>query len=507
MSLKRAVIIGGGLGGLAAALRLFSSNWSVTVFEQGESFGGKMNQSSANGFTFDTGPSLITMPWIFADLFKIAGEAIEDHLEFVPVNPICEYIYPDGVKFDYSTSAPEWLETVRNLDAFDVDGFLRFMHLGARLYEVSKQTFLRRSPFERPSLTEYKALRHMPLRYGWGNYHKTVSAHFRSPYLRQLYDRYPTYVGSSPYQSPATLAVIPFIEFAFGAWYVKGGLYRTIQRLVELAKIRGIELRLNSRITKIECEGNKVVGVHASDNGFIKAEVIVMNGDASQVPALIGSASSNSDSKPSNPAISTGVNKTALPHQTRSLSGFVMLLGVKRTIPDLRHHAIYFSGDYESEFSELFSERVFPNDPTVYVNAPGRSDRTIMPVEGEAIFIMANAPANDYDEWDREQIAEARGRVFARLRASGFPEIQNDIVVEDVWTPKTIGMRYLMPGGAIYGRNSHGWRNAFLRPPNKDRRYKGLYYVGGSAHPGGGTPTVLLSAQITCDLIERYERD
>jgi phytoene dehydrogenase-like protein len=176
-------------------------------------------------------------------------------------------------------------------------------------------------------------------------------------------------------------------------------------------------------------------------------------------------------------------------------------------MPELRHHAIYFSGDYEREFSELFDERVFPNDPTVYVNAPSRSDRSVTPGEGEIIFVMANAPANDHDKWDEEQIVEARRRVFARLRASGFPEIDNDIVASDVWTPKKIGSRYLMPGGAIYGRHSHGWKNAFLRPPNKDRKYDRLYYVGGSTHPGGGTPTVLLSAQITSELIERYERN
>jgi len=189
------------------------------------------------------------------------------------------------------------------------------------------------------------------------------------------------------------------------------------------------------------------------------------------------------------------------------MSGFVMLLGIKRTMPELGHHTIYFSADYEREFSELFEERVFPKDPTVYVNAPSRSDRSVTPGEGETVFIMANAPANDHDIWDEEKIAEARRRIFSRLRASGFPEIENDIVVSDVWTPNTIGSRYLMPGGAIYGRNSHGWKNAFLRPPNKDRKYDRLYYVGGSTHPGGGTPTVLLSAQITSELIERYERD
>jgi len=503
MKSKRAVIIGGGLGGLAVALRLAVRGWSVTVCEQGASFGGKMNQWNERGFRFDTGPSLITMPWVFADLFTAAGAAVEDHLEIAPVHPISEYIYPDGVRFAYSTSMPEWLETVRNLDTRDVDGFLRFMNLGARLYEISKDTFLRRRPSDWPGVTDGKALRHLPWRYGWGNYHKTVAAHFRSPHLRQLYDRYPTYVGSSPYESPATLAVIPFIEYAFGGWYIKGGLYRIVEHLVELAKARGVELLLNSRVEKIERDGKKMTGVRQSDNGVIEADVVVMNGDASYVAGMLGEPITNDVAGMLSESTTKDVD--GLPRRERSMSGFVMLLGIKRTVPELRHHAIYFSADYEREFSELFGERVFPNDPTVYVNAPSRSDRSVTPGEGETLFVMANAPANDHDDWDAAQIAEARRRVFARLRASGFPEISGDIVVSDVWTPKKIGSRYLMPGGAIYGRHSHGWKNAFLRPPNKDRKYDGLYYVGGSAHPGGGTPTVLLSAQITSELIDRYE--
>ncbi|HKQ77643.1 MAG TPA: phytoene desaturase family protein [Blastocatellia bacterium] len=497
MKSKHAVIIGGGLGGLAVALRLAARNWSVTVCEQGAGFGGKMNLWSERGFRFDTGPSLITMPWVFADLFAAAGAAIEDHLEIVPVHPISEYIYPDGAQFTYSASMPEWLETVRNLDARDVDGFLRFMNLGARLYEISKDTFLRHRPLDWPRASSLKPLRHLPCRYGWGNYHKTVIANFRSPHLRQLYDRYPTYVGSSPYRSPATLAVIPFIEYAFGAWYVKGGLYRIVESLVELARERGVQMLLDSFVQKIECDGKKALGVRQSDNGLIEADVVVMNGDQSYASEMIKGNISRMENL---------ISPIGLPNHERSMSGFVMLLGIKRTMPELRHHAIYFSADYENEFSELFEERVFPTDPTVYVNVPSRSDRSVTPGEGETIFIMANAPANDHDNWNEEQIGEARRRIFARLRASGFPEIENDIVASDIWTPKKIGSRYLMPGGAIYGRHSHGWKNAFLRPPNKDRNFDRLYYVGGSTHPGGGTPTVLLSAQITSELIERYER-
>ena len=198
------------------------------------------------------------------------------------------------------------------------------------------------------------------------------------------------------------------------------------------------------------------------------------------------------------------------------MSGVVLLLGIDRTLPDFGPHTIFFSADYRREFAQIFEERRFPDDPTVYVNIPSRVDRTLAPAGGEALFIMANAPAGlanapagaegDPSAWNETATAEARNRIFARLKKSGFPDLTESTVVADVWTPRRIEERYLMPGGSIYGPDSHGWRNAFLRPRNKSGACQGLYLVGGSTHPGGGTPTVLLSAQITCDLIDRHER-
>jgi phytoene desaturase len=486
--MKRAVIIGGGLGGLAAALRLAARGWRVTVCERGPTFGGKMNVWRAGGFRFDTGPSLITMPWVFADLFQAAESRIEDYLELEQLQPIAAYRFSDGTRFNYSSSMPEWLDTVRRLEPRDVEGFLKFMELGARLYEVSKETFLRRPPTARPDARSLRALRHMPLGYGWGNYHRTVAAHFRSPHLRQLYDRYPTYVGSSPYQSPATLAVIPYIEHAFGGWYVKGGLYRIVESLVDLAARLSVELRPDAPVARIERAGRRVSGVRLEDGERIAADVVVMNGDASYTSRLLGETANGE-----------------LARHERSLSGFVLLLGLKRRLPEVDHHTVCFSADYRREFDELLVARRFPTDPTVYVNMPSRGDRTVAPAGGETLFVMANAPA-DGEMWDESQTAEARRRVFERLRGSGFPEIEPDIAVSQAWTPARIAARYQMPGGAIYGTHSHGWRHAFLRPANKVARLGGLYRVGGSTHPGGGTPTVLLSAKITTDLIERHER-
>jgi phytoene desaturase len=485
---KKAVVIGAGLGGLAVALRLAVRGWAVTVCEQTASPGGKMNRWATGGFRFDTGPSLITMPWVFEELFQAAGARLGDHLELISVHPLAEYHFSDGTCFMHTADLPQWLATVRQLEGGDASGFLRFMSLGARLFEVSKATFFKQSPFDRPDLSAAKALRHMPLRFGWGPYDRTVRHFFRSPHLRQMFDRYITYVGSSPYRTPATLSVIPFVEYAFGGWHVKGGLYRLIEAIAELGQKAGVELMTGARVTSVTGRGGRACGVDLASGSHLDADVVVMNGDASCMPGLLGVP----EARP-------------LAERDRSMSGLIFLFALNRTMPDRPHHAVFFSADYAAEFRHLFDERRFPDDPTVYVNMPSRTDRSMTPSEGEVMFVMANAPANDADPWDEAMIADARQRVMARLEKSGCPDFQNEIVASAVWTPRKMAEHYSMPGGAIYGRASHGWRGAFLRPPNRDRAVAGLYYVGGSTHPGGGTPTVLMSAAITSDLIGRHE--
>ena len=488
MNRAKAIVIGGGLGGLAVALRLASRDWNVEVYEQGPTLGGKMNQWVCDGFKFDTGPSLLTMPWIFSELFETAGEDINDHIQLQAVDPLASYVFDDSVHFRVSAALPEWLETLRKLEKQDEQGFLRFMRLGAKIFSLSAKTFFRRSPSEPPDKIAISALRHMPIRHAWGRYNRTIRHFFKNPHLRRMYERFPTYVGSSPYRIPATLTVIPYLEHAFGGWYIKGGMYCLVESLTRLAKKRGVCFNTGQGVQRIVSRKRLIKGVELMDSSFHGCDVVIMNGDTSMARGMLGEP-----------------DATPLPEFERSLSGFVMLMGIKRRLPDQAHHTVYFSSDYKAEFQDLFDRRRFPQDPTVYVSMPSRYDRTVSPPDAESLFIMANAPANDNDAWNDRDIAMARGRIFKRLRKGGFPDIEKDVAVSSVWTPRRMAEVYNMPGGAIYGTHSHGWRRAFIRPPNKDKRYKGLYYVGGSTHPGGGTPTVLMSARITSELIQKNE--
>ncbi len=485
---RKVVVVGAGLGGLAVALRLAARGGSVTVCEQTSSPGGKMNRWETRGYRFDTGPSLITMPWVFEELFEAAGTRLRDHVEPVSVQPLADYHFDDGTHFTHTADLPEWLATVRRLEGGDASGFLGFLALGARLFELSRATFFKRSPFDRPDPSALGSLRHMPLRHGWGAYDRTVRHFVRSPHLRQMLDRYITYVGSSPWRTPATLSVIPYVEYAYGGWHIRGGLYRLVEAIAGLCTRAGAAILTGARVTAITRRGGRASGVDLEDGRHLEADVVIMNGDASCTPRLLGRPEAR-----------------ALPERERSLSGLIFLFALRNEMSGRPHHSVFFSADYAEEFRQLFDERRFPDDPTVYVNLPGRTDRTMTPGGGEVMFVMANAPANDADAWDATAIASARARVLSRLRKGGWPDFEADVVDSAVWTPRRMAAQYDMPGGAIYGRASHGWRGAFLRPPNRDRRVPGLYHVGGSTHPGGGTPTVLMSAAITSDLIRRHE--
>lgn len=486
MKLRQAVVIGGGLGGLATALRLCVRGWQVVLCEQNTQLGGKMNLFTQDGLRFDTGPSLITMPWIFQELFADAGEDIDSYIAFVPVQPLGKYVFSDGSQFVYSSSLPKWLETLQAVSPSDADSFFRYMHLGARLYQLSAATFLRRPIGAPPDKTTLHAMFHMPIRHAWGNYHQTVKSFFRDNRLQQLFDRYPTFVGSSPYEVPATLTLIPYIEYALGGFHVQGGLYKIVDALASILKSRGVVIRTGTAVASIELSGRCVRGVTTSSGEFIPAHVVVQNGDVCTTARLLGRRDTPRNIK------------------DQSLSGFVLLLTVRRSQLPFVHHNVFFSADYHQEFEALCREYRFPDDPTVYISAPGRTDPTLLTDNYEPLFVMANAPARE-DIWNERNITTARQNILRRLRQSGLTDLEKLVVREHIITPQDIAQRDGAPGGAIYGQNSHGWRKAFFRPPNKDRTIRGLYYVGGTTHPGGGTPIVLLSARIAVELIERYE--
>jgi phytoene desaturase len=457
------------------------------VLEKNERVGGKLNLIAEQGYTFDTGPSLLTMPWVLRELFASAGRHLEDMLTLLPVEPTCRYRWPDGTGFDAFQSLPLLAEQIAALEPRDVAGLFRFMEYAARIYQAVAEPFLLH-PFDglRDLLTP------AALRDAWAidpfrTVDQAVRGFFRSPYLRQVFDRYATYNGSSPYRAPATFNLIAYVELVEGGWYLRGGMYELARALERLARELGAEVRTHSPVARILTRGGGANGVQLADGERLEAAAVVVNADPRYAYAQL---------LPEERAMAT-----RLARLEPSCSGFVLLLGVDRVYEQLAHHSIFFSADYPREFAAIFDKRVPAPDPTVYVCATSVSDPAHAPPGHMNLFVLVNAPAlAGRVAWEREA-AGYRDLVVRKLMRMGLDDLEQRITYERIITPEDLQARYNAPGGAIYGLASNTPWAAFLRPPLRSRELRRLYFVGGGTHPGGGIPLVLLSGRAVAERV------
>lgn len=491
--IRHSIVVGAGLGGMATAIHLATQGRRVLVLEKNERVGGKLNLVQAGGYTFDIGPSLLTMPWVLDELFAAAGRRLCDYLELTQIEPTCRYFWPDGAQFDAWQRLPQLVQAIARLSPPDVPGFFRFLAHTARIYDAVADAFLLR-PFDgigellTPQLMSH-ALRIDAMR----SVDAAVSSFFRSPYLRQVFNRYATYNGSSPYLAPATFNVIAYIEMAEGGWYVRGGMYELGRALRRLAEELGVEVRTSAPVQEVLLEGGRACGVRLDNGEQLPAEQVILNADPRYAYNGINGA----------PPLLPGQARIAhrLQRLEPSCAGFILLLGVNRTYPQLAHHTIFFSQDYRREFAAIFQKGVPAADPTVYVCASCVSDPHHAPTDHMNLFVLVNAPAlSGRVNWAREA-AGYRDIVVRKLERMGLTDLGAHIVMEQIISPADFQARYNAAGGAIYGLASNNPFAAFVRPSLRAPGIAGLYFVGGGTHPGGGIPLVLLSGKAVAERI------
>ncbi|MBD2848224.1 phytoene desaturase [Paenibacillus sp. IB182496] len=490
---KKAVIVGAGLGGLSCAVRMAADGYAVTVLEKNERAGGKLNIRSGAGYSFDTGPSILTMPWVLEQLFAACGRRLEDYMTLQRVEPQWRTFFEDGTRLDVSGDLPAMLREIEALSPADADRFLAYVQECKAMYDISMKSFYSRSLSglgELRSLHTVKELLAMaPLR----TMHQHTARHLQDARLRQLFDFLIMYVGSSPYAAPAVLSQLVYVQLGLGIYYVEGGMYNIARGMLRLAEELGVDVQTNAPVRQIVLRGSRAAGVLLEDGTLHEADIVVSNLEA--IPAhqtLLQDA-------PGRPAAEARLRKYA-----PTVSGLVLLLGVNRSYPQLQHHNFLFAQDPAREFNDLFERNVPSPDPTVYIGVSAKSDPTQAPPGKENLFVLTHVPPLKQGESWTDYHAQYRELVLNKLERMGLSGLRGHIEYESSFIPDDLQRLYGANGGSIYGVATDRKRNGGFKVPSRSDLASNLYFVGGSTHPGGGVPMVTLSGQLTADLIREH---
>lgn len=489
---QRIGIIGGGIAGLAAAVRLKAAGYEVVVFEAAPAAGGKLGAMRLGSFRFDTGPSLFTRPDLVDELFTLAGEDPRKHFHYRRLDPVCHYFYADGKRF-HAPAEPEALAQAMEKELGEPAGNVRAMQRrGAFLYRITAPVFLESSlhsimTYLRPA--GLRGIANLPFIGTMRSMNRENSRRFVTPHARQFYNRFATYNGSDPHQAPATLNVIPHLESALGAWYPEGGMRSIPEAVYQLAMRLGVEFHFNARVEKILLDGSsrKVRGLQLENGEEVSADIVLSNADVYPTYKKL---------LPDIPAPAK-VEKV-----DSSSSALIFYWGIRKSFPELGVHNIFFGSDYEKEFREIWKEQQAPSDPTIYINITSKCDPADAPEGMENWFVMVNVPANRGQDWEsiRHRLRET---VITRISKELRVPVGDLIAEEEYLDPLRIESNTGSYRGALYGSSSNRMLAAFFRQANFSSKIKGLYFAGGSVHPGGGIPLCLLGARIASSLIQK----
>lgn len=484
--MSRIVVIGAGVGGLACAARLAAQGHQVTVFEQADRVGGKLGRYERRTpeglFRFDTGPGLLTLPQVFAELFTATGSTLDDEVDLIPLDPLIRHVYTDGVTLDSASDPARFASHIAAaLGTAAAADWARLWRRAGRVWSASWQHILQStidSPADLARLAwrvgDLAAIAPGRTLRGLGR------SYLDDPHLRMLLDRYATYAGCDPRQAPAAHVAIPYAEMTFGGFYLRGGLATLADALLRRCTAHGVRIHTGTPVARILTSTRRASGVQLADGTRFAADAVIANADAAAVYR---------DLLPT--------PRRARRLAARSLGGFVLLLGVRGRTPGLAHHTVYFPTDYDAEFDALFRRPAPVADPAILVTVA--DDPSVQPDGHEAWFVLVNAPPGPSVDWRAPDLADTYADQVLTVLARRGLDVRDRLLFREIRTPADLEDSTATPGGAIYGTPSHGL-SGLLRPPNRGP-VGNLHLVGGSTHPGGGLPLVALSARLVANAI------
>jgi phytoene desaturase len=489
-------VIGAGIGGMSAAARLAKAGHLVTIYENSDRAGGKCRTEWFGDYAFDTGPSLLTLPAVYRDLFLKTGKRIEHVLDIKPVDPAFNYHFSDGssVVFPNLSNPNTYTEIEKSYGLAASSQWKDLISRAERMWEVSREPFIESELKSIFSLLKRKnLLRDIKEIAPLTSLRKLSEKLDLDPHLQMIVDRYATYTGSDPRSAPAVLLTIAFVESTFGAWHIQGGVGQLSVALQQRCTDLGVDFKFNTLVTQILVANSKATGIRINNGSEIKYDFVVANSDAEYIyNKLI-----------SNDVRAARSERRKLKLATKSLSGFSLLLGLdnsKGKAVSIDHHNVYFPNNYDAEFDDVFTKQIPVQDPTIYICAP-KDDHMTKGENKEAWFVLVNAPRHQVDGgWDwRQGGAEYAQKIIQKLDGLDL-NVSSRLDFMKYRTPADLENYAMAPGGSIYGSSSNSAASAFLRTKNRSK-IKGLFCVGGSSHPGGGLPLVGISAEIVANAI------
>ncbi len=488
--MPNAIVIGAGIGGIATALRLKKIGYEVTVLEANSYPGGKLHTKDVNGYRFDLGPSLFTMPHLVDELFQLFEVEPQSFFQYSKKKVICNYFWEDGTTFSANGNSDVFIKEAAKTFGESETHLKDYITGNAKKYDLTAALFLEKSLHKVNTYLSSDTIKAI-LQIGKLDVGATLNTinekTFQSRKLVQLFNRFATYNGSSPYQTPGIMSMIPHLEMHYGTFFPKGGMVQISKSLYELAVRQGVIFKFNERVQHIKVEDKKAVGA-VSDKRDYMADITVSNMD------IFPTYKNLLQDQP---------HPTKVLEQERSSSALIFYWGISREFPELDLHNILFSENYKEEFSAIFNDRTIYNDPTIYINITSKEEHGDAPAGHENWFVMINVPGNYGQDWEQLKTV-AREWIISKINSVLGVDLEGLITTEHILDPIGIERDTSSYRGALYGAASNSKFAAFLRHPNFSNSIKNLYFCGGSVHPGGGIPLCLLSAKIVGDLVPKF---
>lgn len=485
--MKQAVVIGAGIAGLAVSLRLRKQGFAVSVYEANSYPGGKLSYFEQDGYRFDAGPSLFTMPQYVDELFQLYNLQASDYFQYKRKETVCNYFWEDGKRFSVPADKQEFVEGASKEFNVPAEKLHKYLADSQKKFDLTAPVFLEKSLHKMGTYLSMETLKAFVQSASMGittNLNNINESQIKEPHLVQFFNRFATYNGSSPYKTPGIMSMIPHLEMHHGTFFPKGGMAKITQSLYDLAKEQGIEFHFSQKVNRIIVKNGKAEGIETAE-GIKGAEVVISNMDIF-------------------PTYKKLLADQPYPKQTlaqeRSSSALIFYWGIKKKFPELDLHNILFSKKYKEEFDYIFEKKSLSNDPTVYINISSKEETTDAPENCENWFVMINAPGNYGQDWET-MISTARENILKKIKNTLGVDLEDLIETEAILDPRSIESKTSSYRGALYGAASNSKFAAFLRHPNFTRKIKNLYFCGGSVHPGGGIPLCLLSAKIVSEII------